>query len=179
LRKNRWFEKELAQRGELEWRFVTGAGWTAEAFDTLAEIERNSWLTEKTDASDAKFLAPHNRRFWEAAARDPAIADRMWAAILDVGGVPAAFSFDLDCGRTKYCIANSYDRRFAKQSPGRILCYRNFEKLDERGTDHLDWGAGDPGYKKTLGAWPDRDIVDYLVVRGPILAALLRPLWRR
>src|SRR3546814_20671692 len=39
LRKNRWFEKELAKSGALDWRFVTGDGWTGLVFDELAAIE--------------------------------------------------------------------------------------------------------------------------------------------
>lgn len=172
LKKNRWFERQLEAEGELRFRFATGADWTGPLFDTLAGIERNSWLPARTDARDAKFLAPHHRAFWENAARDPEIAARMWAVILYVGDAPAAFSFDLDCGATRYAIANSYDARFAKNSPGRLVCYRNFEKLDERGVRRIDWGAGDPGYKQTMGAVPGAAIVDYVLTRSPVAAAL-------
>ncbi len=179
LRKNRFFEKHLGFEGKLEFRFITGLDWTAEAFDTLADIERRAWVGTKTDARDAKFIAPHHRRVWEAAARDPRLAGMMWGSILTIGGVPAAFGFDIDCGRTRYCIANSYDPRFAKQSPGRVLAYRSFEHLAARGIDLLDWGTGDPGYKRMMGASEGPAVVDWLFVRNRALAALLRPLWHR
>lgn len=178
LRKNRWFEKELAKDGPLRFAFHSGGDWNAQLFDTLAEIERNSWIAERTDGSGAKFLAPQHRRFWEGAAADPVLAARMRAAILHIGDTPAAFSFDLDSAPVCYAIANSFDRRFAKNSPGRVLCYRNFETLAERGIRRIDWGAGDPGYKQTMGAKAGPPLVDYLFVRSAAVAALARHFWR-
>jgi hypothetical protein len=179
LRKNRHIERKLAEQGELEFRQATGDGWTAELFDTLATIERNSWIATKTDASDAKFMAPAHRLFWEAAAADPGIAAQMHASLLFVGGAPAAFSFFLRSGSFVSLIANSYDERFRQQSPGRVLLYRDFQQLSETGVDTVDWGAGDPGYKSEMGAVPGPAILDHLFVRSPILARLIRPLWRR
>jgi CelD/BcsL family acetyltransferase involved in cellulose biosynthesis len=178
LRKNRWFEKELAKEGALDFRFLTGADWTPALFDTLAEIERNSWLTGAAERADAKFMDPAQRGFWEHAARDPEIAARMWVALLTIGGVPAAFEFDLDCAPTRYCIANSYDRRFARNSPGRVLAYRNFEHLARRGIQLLDWGSGDPGYKTQMGAAPGPEILDLLFVRSRTLARLVGRYWK-
>jgi CelD/BcsL family acetyltransferase involved in cellulose biosynthesis len=179
LRKNRFFEKHLATDGKLEFRFVTGPDWTPQVFDLLAQIERRAWVGTRTDGSGAKFLVPRHRRVWEKAAADPALAAMMWGSILTVGGVPAAFGFDLDCGATRYCIANSYDPRFARHSPGRVLAYRGFEHLGARGVSLLDWGSGDPGYKETMGAREGPEVVDRLFVRGRALAAMLRPLWER
>jgi CelD/BcsL family acetyltransferase involved in cellulose biosynthesis len=102
----------------------------------------------------------------------------MRVALLHIGDVPAAFAFDIDCAPTCYAIANSYDRRFAKNSPGRVLSYRSFDTLAERGITRIDWGAGDPGYKTTMGAVPGAAIVDYLFVRGAALAAVARRFWR-
>jgi len=179
LRKNRFFEKHLAAEGKLDFRFVTGTDWTARVFDLLAGIERRAWVGTRTDGSAAKFLAPRHRRVWEKAAADPALAAMMWGSILTVGGVPAAFGFDLDCGATRYCIANSYDPRFARHSPGRVLAYRSFEHLEARGVSLLDWGSGDPGYKETMGAREGPEVADWLFVRKRALAALLRPVWER
>jgi CelD/BcsL family acetyltransferase involved in cellulose biosynthesis len=179
LRKNRFHEKHLASHGDLEWRFVSGSEWSREIFDAVAQIERRSWVAKETSGKDAKFMAPHNRLFWENAARDPEIAEMMSAAILYVAGEPAAFSFDLDVGPVKHAIANSYDERFAKHSPGKLLYYRNLVRAMERGIRLVDWGAGDGGYKRTIGAEQGPAIVDLLFVRGGALAALLRPFWER
>jgi CelD/BcsL family acetyltransferase involved in cellulose biosynthesis len=178
LRKNRWFEKQLGADGALEFGFFTGSDWTPALFDTLAEIERKSWIASRTDARDAKFLAPHHRRFWENAASDPVLAGMMRAAVLTVGGRPAAFLFSILSGRTLYAIANSYDQAFARHSPGRVLTYRELALLIGA-IDEVDWGAGDPGYKTTMGAVPGPAIVDLLLVRPRPLALLLRPIWER
>jgi CelD/BcsL family acetyltransferase involved in cellulose biosynthesis len=179
LRKNRWFEKQLAADGPLEFSFLAGADWTAGLYDALAGIERNSWIASRTDARDAKFLAPRHRRFWESAAADPVLAQMMQAAVMRIGGRPAAFMFSIRSGPILYVIANSYDERFARHSPGRVLAYRELERAMAAGVDEVDWGAGDPGYKSTMGARPGPAIVDLLMVRPRPIAALLRPLWER
>lgn len=182
LRKNRFHEKHLADHGALDWRFVTGADWTPAIFDDLAAIEEKSWIADRTDGSDAKFTTQGHGAFWRAAAADPAIAAAMWAAILYVDGKPAAFSFDLHAGRIKYAIANSYDPAFAKHSPGKLLYYRNLVRGIEDGLTLVDWGAGDSGYKRVIGADAGAEIVDYLFVAPGLPAALARlaaPLWRR
>ncbi|HEV2748569.1 MAG TPA: GNAT family N-acetyltransferase [Allosphingosinicella sp.] len=179
LKKNRFFEKHLARSGPLGFRFVSGRDWTPEVFDQLAAIEAKSWIPRETGAGDAKFLAARHRRFWEEAARDPVLAEMLHAAILTIGERPAAFAFDLDAGTLKYAVANSYDEEFAKHSPGRVLAYRSLPAAAERGIERVDWGAGDSGYKRTLGAVAGPEIVDFLFVRNRALAAVLRPLWIR
>jgi CelD/BcsL family acetyltransferase involved in cellulose biosynthesis len=181
LRKNRFHEKHLAEHGEPDWSFVSGEGWTAQAFDALADIERKSWIADRTDGRDAKFTESGHGAFWRAAAQDPVIADMLWAAMLRIDGEPTAFSFDLNAGSLKYAIANSYDPRVAKHSPGKLLYYRNLVRAIEDGITTVDWGAGDSGYKRVIGADAGPAIRDWLFVRPglPGLAAkLLRGRWR-
>lgn len=182
LRKNRFHEKHLGGHGELDWHFVSGEGWDADAFDALAQVERKSWIAARTDGSDAKFTAQGHGGFWRAAAADPVIAEMMWAAVLRVDGAPAAFSFDLNAGALKYAIANSYDPAFAKHSPGKLLYYRNLVRAVTDGTTRVDWGAGDSGYKRVISAERGPAIRDWLFVRPglPALAGrMLRGAWKR
>ena len=88
----------------------------------------------------------------------------MWAALLRVDGRAAAFSFDLNAGRLKYAIANSFDPAVGKHSPGKLLYYRNLARALEDGVAEVDWGAGDGGYKATIGAVPGPGIRDWLLV---------------
>ena len=176
LRKNRFHEKHLASDGALEWRYLSGADWNRDTFDMLASIEARSWVAS---SKDAKFLAPHHRAFWEAAAKDPAIAAMMWAAVLLIGSRPVAFAFDLDTHPVKHGIANSYDEAFAKHSPGKVLNYRNLVGALERGFTLVDLNAGDAGYKRTIGAEAGPEFADLLFVRNRLLAFLLAPLWVR
>jgi CelD/BcsL family acetyltransferase involved in cellulose biosynthesis len=182
LRKNRFHEKHLAGHGTLDWSFVSGAAWGDDAFDALATIERRSWIEARTDGRDAKFTQAGHGAFWRAAARDPAIAAMLWAAVLRIDGEPMAFSFDLNAGTLKYAIANSYDPRVGKHSPGRLLYYRNLTRAIDDGMTRVDWGAGDSGYKRAIGAARGPAIRDWLFVRPGIDALagrLLRHAWRR
>jgi len=182
LRKNRFHEKHLAEHGELDWSFVSGGDWNGDAFDALAAIERKSWIAARTDGSDAKFTDDGHGGFWRAAAADPVIAQMMWAALLRIDGEPAAFSFDMNAGTLKYAIANSYDPRVAKHSPGKLLYYRNLVRALDDGMETVDWGAGDSGYKRVIGAEPGPMIRDWLFVRPGVpgmTARLLKGLWRR
>ncbi len=179
LRKNRFHEKHLAEHGALDWSFHHGA---AIDFDALAGVEEKSWIAARTDGRDAKFTATGHGRFWRTAATDPVLAAMMGAAVLRVDGAPAAFSFDLDTGPLKYAIANSYDPTFAKQSPGKLLYYRNLVRAVEAGVTMVDWGAGDSGYKQVIGASKGPAIRDWLLVRPGLPALLgraLRQVWGR
>jgi len=171
LRKNRFHEKHLAEHGALDWRFPGGGEWSA-TFDAMADVEQKSWIAAHTDGHDAKFTDDGHGAFWRDLARDPVLAGMLSAAVLTVDGVPAAFSFDLDCGATKYAIANSYDPAFAKHSPGKLLYYRNLVRARDAGIGTIDWGAGDSGYKRTIGAVQGPALRDWLLVR-PGLPALL------
>jgi CelD/BcsL family acetyltransferase involved in cellulose biosynthesis len=182
LKKNRFHEKHLGGHGALDWSFVAGAGWDAAAFDALANVERASWIGDRTDGRDAKFTDTGHGAFWRAAARDPVVADMMWAAVLRIDGRPAAFSFDMNAGPLKYAIANSYDPQFAKHSPGKLLYYRNLVRGIEDGIATVDWGAGDSGYKRTIGAEQGPAIRDWLLLRPGLPAVagrLLAGVWRR
>jgi CelD/BcsL family acetyltransferase involved in cellulose biosynthesis len=182
LKKNRFHEKHLADHGALDWRFLSGGDLAGGGFDQLATVEQKSWIAARTDGSDAKFTKRGHGAFWRQAAADPVIAEMMSAALLTVDGVPAAFSFDLNLGTLKYAIANSYDPAFAKHSPGRLLYYRNLVRALQQGMTKVDWGAGDSGYKSTIGAEPGPVIRDWLLLRpgGPsMLGRVLQGMWRR
>lgn len=170
-------EKKLARVGEPSFHEVRGGGWTPAALDALASIERNAWHGTRAGA-DPKFADPAMRRGWEAAAADPAIAAMMTAGILSVGGEPVAFSFGIESGRTRYCIATSYDARFARHSLGYLACYKTYIAAADRGIGRLSLGVGDGGEKSSMGAVPEGDLVDCLFVRGKLLASALPLLWR-
>lgn len=179
LRKNRFHEKHLAAHGALEWSLAEGCEVAAQ--EAMSAVERASWIVTRTDGSDAKFTAEGHGAFWRAAVRDPVLAAMFRVALLRVDHEPVAFSFDIAAGPVRYAIANSYDPRFAKHSPGKLLQYRNLVAAAADGTRTVDWGAGDVGYKQTIGAVRGGDIQDWLLLRPgwpARLGGLLRRWWR-
>jgi len=160
LRKNRFHEKHLAAHGALEWQRLGAGDWPG-AFDMLAEVERLSWHGQERDA---KFADTRHAAFWRVAATDAAVAARFTGALLRVDGRPAAFSFDMELGETVFAIANSYDPAFARHSPGKLLQYRNLVAQRDRGVRLVDWGAGDSGYKRTIGAVEGPPLRDWLLL---------------
>ena len=174
LRKNRFHEKHLAEHGTLDWHFLDG-DWEA-GFDAMAAVEHKSWIAARTDGRDAKFTTNGHGAFWREAARDPVLGRMFSGALLRVGGNPAAFSFDMDCGGTRYAIANSYDPALAKHSPGKLLYYRNLMRARDAGIQMVDWGAGDSGYKQTIGAVQGAALRDWLLVRPGLPAMIGRML---
>ena len=176
--KDRWRVRQLEKTAPVAITTYTGVDWRAHDRNAIAAIEAASWVGQLEQGGDTKFHDPTLRAYWERVAEDPAIAAMIRGHILWVGDTPAAFTFGLEAGDTRYCIANNFDRQFNKFSPGRVLLYHDFEDAAERGFARIDWGLGDGGYKSQMGAHEDARMVDLLFVRGPLLARLAAPLWR-
>lgn len=177
--KDRWRIRQLEKTGPVTIATYTGTDWTARDRDAIAAIEKASWVGQLDQGGDTKFADVTLRRYWEKASKDPVIAGMIRGAILWVGETPAAFTFGLDTGDTRYCIANNFDRQFNKFSPGRVLLYHDFEDAADRGLARIDWGLGDGGYKQPMGAHEDSPVIDLLFVRNPVLAKLAAILWNR
>ncbi len=171
------YERQLAKKGELHVRFVTGSAWNEGVFEALAAIEANSWVGRRSDGRGAQFLAAGQCALWRRAVSDPQIAEALSATILTVGGEPAAFSFDLRAGERQYSIASSYDERFAAARPGKIVTYRQLQWAAGQGVQTVDLGVGDSGYKQEMGARPGSQMIDLLIVRSSPLGWLLSFKW--
>lgn len=177
--KDRWRVRQLEKTGPVRIDAFTGLDWTQHTRDAIAAVEAHSWVGQLEEGGDTKFSDPAMRKTWEEMSRDPALAAMINGRILWVGRIPAAFTFGLDCGDTRYCIANNFDQRFSKHSPGRVLLYDDFTAAAARGIKWLDWGLGDAGYKQPMGAHNAGAFVDLLFVRNSLVARALRPLWER
>ncbi len=176
LRKNRWRLRRLEEEGgAISIRNFTGADWTAADRDAMAAIEAASWLGKLEGGGDTKFRDPTRRRYWEALCDDPVLAAMLFGSVMTIGETPAAFTFGVAAGDTRYYIANNYDDRFTQFGPGRVLLYADFERASGLGIARISWGLGDAGYKSEMGARPGAELLDLLFVRGGVLAALLKP----
>lgn len=184
MRQTRNYANRLARIGAVEYRHATGADWTADDRDAMAEIEAKSWLADQGDGADTKFLDPGARAMWEAIAEDPVLAPFVFCSIVRVDGTPAAFTFGFEIGPNRYQIANNFNEAFKDCSPGRIILTMNYADAAERGVPVINWGAGDAGYKARYGAEPGPEIVDLLFLEKgwmePLAAAFLsRRGWQR
>ncbi len=178
LRKNRWRKRRLEEEGgTLRTEFFTGADWTSAQRDAMAEIEVRSWLGSLADGGDTKFRNARMRRYWEELCDDPALAKMLFGSLMWIGETPAAFTFGVQAGDTRYYIANNFDQRFTSFGPGRVSLYDDFEQAVARGVKRIGWGLGDAGYKSEMGARPGPEMHDLLFVRGRLAAGLLAPLW--
>lgn len=179
MKRLRGYERQLMQTGTVRYETISGSGWTKQAFALLADIEKRSWVGRRGEEADAKFLPRKARNYWKKAVRDPAIAGALSATIVYVDDKAIAFSFDLRSGDIQYSIASSYDEEMAVYRPGKIITYHQFQQALADGVRMIDLGAGDNGYKREMGALPQAEIHDYLVVRRPWLARFLRRRWER
>ncbi|WP_370189186.1 GNAT family N-acetyltransferase [Qipengyuania sp.] len=179
-RKNRWRKRRLEDEGgAIRTEVFTGSDWTVGQRDAMAAIEAASWLGGLADGGDTKFRDPAMRAYWEALCADAALAPMLFGSVMWIGEIPAAFTFGVEAGDTRYYIANNYDERFTRFGPGRVLLYEDFARAAERGIARISWGLGDAGYKGEMGAVPGPAMVDLLFVRGGLLATLLRRWWER
>lgn len=176
-RKVRTAERRIQEIGTPDLRIIRGREWSPAVLRQLADIEAASWVGSSTDHSGAKFLKPDSLAYWNGVIADRHLAERLCATILTINGRPVAFSFDLICGPMLYAIASSYDQAFARISPGALVTVHALNHAVTLGVETVDWGCGDTGYKTEWGAEPGPAIVDLLFVRGPMLAAALRPAW--
>lgn len=178
MKKLRAWERKLAEaHGPVRLHVATGSGLSEAIWQELAAIEASSWVGTQTDHSGAKFINPANMRHWKTAADDPVIAGKLRATVLYASSRPIAFSFDLEAGDILYGIASSYAQDMARFSPGQIVTTRLIDDAIMRGVRRIDWGSGDNGYKQALGAVAGPKIIDVLLVRGPVLAAAIKPRW--
>ncbi|MEO1489501.1 MAG: GNAT family N-acetyltransferase [Pseudomonadota bacterium] len=178
-RKRRWHVRNMEKIAPVRFEYFTGTDWTAATRNAMAAIEANSWLATLEDGGDTKFLDPALRATWEDAAKDAALAAMIRGSLFWIGEDPVAFTFGLDCGASRLLIANNFDMRFKKESPGKVLIYDDFLKAAERGIAWMDLGLGDAGYKSDMGAAEVGTFVDLMFVQSTLFARALRPLWER
>lgn len=173
------YARQLAQHGDVTIDSVRGAGWNAAVLDDLGAVERASWIGRTTDGTGAKFMTEARRSDWGRVLADPVLAEALTATILRIDGKPIAFSFDLLADTTQYSIASSFHERFGAFRPGKLVTAHQLEIARELGIERIDFGAGDSGYKREMGAERGSEIVDLLIVRSRATATLLKLRWGR
>ena len=152
-------------------RYVLGAD-AGELLDVLAGIEKASWVAR--EGGDVKFTGQANRRFWEAVGR---ARKRNWEPVVWImrcGPSPAAFSAHIETTDCIYILANSYDAKWHKFSPGSILTHDIFCHACQGSKIHVNWGLGDSGYKTRWGArCENNSLLDVMMFRPGLIGKLL------
>lgn len=171
------YARQLQQQGAVTIESVRGARWSAALLDDLSAIEQASWVGRATDGTGAKFLSETRRADWRRVLGDPALAQMLMATVLRVDGRPIAFSFDLLTAPVQYSIASSYDEAFAAYRPGKLVTAHLVGQAAALGIDRIDFGSGDSGYKREMGAEAGSRIVDLLLVRNRAASSLLQLRW--
>lgn len=171
------YARQLEQQGAVTIESVRGTGWSAALLDDLGAIEQASWVGRATDGSGAKFLSAQRRAAWQRTLCDPVLAEMLMATVLRVDGRPIAFSFDLLTPPVQYSIASSYDEAFAAYRPGKLVTAHLVGQAKALGIMRIDFGAGDSGYKREMGAEAGSRIVDLLLVRNRAASSLLQLRW--
>ncbi|MFO1380895.1 MAG: GNAT family N-acetyltransferase [Chitinivorax sp.] len=154
---------------------ATTAEWQRRC-DDCATIEANSWVAKS--GGDTKFVGERNRQFWRSLL-DASGQPPFQLCLLYVGERPVAFSLNLDLGDTRHIVANTYDEEFKSNSPGTILTAHVLKDTLQHGIRHVDWGAGDSGYKQRWGATEGVQLLDRLAIRPGLRGMALRYLLRK
>lgn len=123
---------------------------TAALIPQLRAVEERSWLAR--EGGDLRFRTEMDARFWTLAATESLTPNGHWDIwVASAAGQPVAFRLALTAGSRSYLIANQYDERYAKHSPGWILFLHHLESALARGVRCIDSAPGDLHYKRRLG----------------------------
>jgi CelD/BcsL family acetyltransferase involved in cellulose biosynthesis len=128
---------------------------------TPADIEQmmQTLFEQKSEALDGKgiadlFAAPGRREFFLDLATNPRMRDRIHVSALQVGPSLAAINFGFEFRQQYALYVVSYDRSFARRSPGVIHLNRLIERAIERGMTEFDFLVGEQRLKLE---WTDRE----------------------
>lgn len=140
-------------------------------------IEAASWVHRS--GGETKFVGDRNSSFWRTIARYPRSDVKIAFWVLYSGDIPISFSANLETHSTVYVIANSYDERWTRFSPGSLLTFDVIADAATRGFDCLNWGQGDSGYKHKWGARLSSSLYDVLLMRPGMVGQCMKVLARR
>ena len=99
-----------------------------------------------TAAAEA-FMRADVRAFFVALAKSMLPSGWLHFSVLECAGRPAAFHFGFEFGDRLYWYKPSFDPKFARQSPGKILLSYLIRDSLERGLKELDFTVGAEAFK--------------------------------
>jgi hypothetical protein len=163
------FRKTLRRIGNLVGREagvrvteVTSAADVGGAFEEMVGIERRSWKHRGGLSLETSSVRGFYERQAAAAARTGALT--IW--FLEVGGRRVAYDLGIVHGDRIEILKGSYDREFARLSPGAYLTLREIEAFIGRGLRSVDLLWGDLAYKTRWAAVEEPCCELYVCNRG-------------
>lgn len=169
-----YHERRLRRIGEVEIRRHNALSrdcWDKVLHDAAA-IEERSWIPERNGVRT--FATARAQRFWLGALSDEYLSRSISIWVLYLDCRPISFSLNLDAGSTRYILANLFDAAFKIHSCGTVLAYHVLRDATETGLETVDWGQGDPGYKRDWLARPGPAVHDIIALRPGLISTLGR-----
>jgi CelD/BcsL family acetyltransferase involved in cellulose biosynthesis len=175
LRRHR---KKLAEHGEVSFELVEGTDAKIRVVEEAVGFKRR-WMAERALWSDGYAHAAADA-FTRPLAQYPNF--RVARLALNKETIAVEAGYVLNC--TYWSLTQSYDPRFARYAPGRLLTWQFIEHCVADGIRTLDFLAPAHDYKRE---WSTEEVAvaDYLVpltLKGSLLAAALgaaRPALKR
>jgi CelD/BcsL family acetyltransferase involved in cellulose biosynthesis len=162
-------ERHLSQHGAVSFSLIRDVAHQRRAVAEVAMLKR-AWMQDKAMVS-AGYAHPANASFIDRLASEGLLC----GAQLCVGSDTAAIELGMQRAGVYWSLIQSYNLRFAKHAPGRIL-FRDFlAACPNLGIRHFDFLAPAQKHKIELSTGKE-PIVDYIVpktIRGCAVAAYL------
>ena len=162
-------ERHLSQHGAVSFSLIRDVAHQRRAVAEVAMLKR-AWMQDKAMVS-AGYAHPANASFIDRLASEGLLC----GAQLCVGSDTAAIELGMQRGGVYWSLIQSYDLRFAKHAPGRLL-FRDFlAACPDLGIRHFDFLAPAHKHKAELstGAEPIADYIVPKTIRGRAVAAYL------
>ena len=136
--------KKLERMNGFEYRSITSADETGEAFERFLRLHEKRWLKEGgSELSGHPRLISFQRRLVEQVSRAGLIRfDELW-----VDGECRSSVYGLDDGQTFYYYNSGFDPEYSHLSVGLVLLGLSVQNAIGRGNSIYDFLRGDEAYK--------------------------------
>lgn len=163
--------RRLEERGEVGWRFRTGAEVTSECIDTFLHLEDQGW---KGQTGKSMLSREGHADFFRDMSQRFAGAGRAFFTELTLDGRVIASTSNFISGRIAFAFKIGWDIEFAAVSPGLLNELELMKYADKYlpTVDFVDSGAAEGSFIDRL--WRDRrDVATGILTGGYAGAAIL------
>jgi hypothetical protein len=171
--------RKLARVGTLEIRCIKGSGnpgWS-KVVDDLGHVEQRSW--QYREGGKLRFCGERNAAFWRELLVGSHFGQVAVAWVMFFNGEPVSFCFCLDCGDTRFILANNYSESMHRFSTGSVIYKHVFrDAIESPAIRRINIGLGDSGYKSRWSAEPAFELADWIAFCPDLRGGALELAWR-